>query len=105
MIMKSAIPLTTKTFTLMKKVGLVFGLSLVLIQVSQAQTLKDAIKHTENHHFEDASKIFHQLIAKTPTDAHLYYYMGENMYKCERYDSAAFYYEKGISVDPNIGLN
>lgn len=88
-----------------KKTGLLIGLSLVLIQTSQAQTLKDALKYTENHHFEDASKLFHQLIAKTPADAHLYYYMGENMYKSERFDSAAFYYDKGITVDAKIGLN
>jgi len=89
----------------MKKAGLVIGLSLLFMQVNQAQTLKDAIKFTEFHQFEEASKLLHQLIAKTPTDAHLYYYMGENMWKSERFDSAAFYYEKGISTDANIGLN
>jgi tetratricopeptide (TPR) repeat protein len=31
--------------------------------------------------------------------------MGENMWKSERFDSAAFYYDKGIATDPNIGLN
>lgn len=89
----------------MKKAGLVIGLSLLFMQVSQAQNLKDAIKFTEYHQFDEASKLLHQLIAKTPTDAHLYYYMGENMWKSERFDSAAFYYEKGIATDPNIGLN
>lgn len=89
----------------MKKAGLIIGLSLLFMQVNQAQTLKDAIKFTEYHQFEEASKLLHQLIAKTPTDAHLYYYMGENMWKSERFDSAAFYYDKGIATDPNIGLN
>lgn len=89
----------------MKTAGLVVGLSLLFIQTSQAQNVKDAIKFTESHQFEEASKLLHQLIAKTPTDAHLYYYMGENMWKSERFDSAAFYYDKGIATDPNIGLN
>jgi tetratricopeptide (TPR) repeat protein len=89
----------------MKKAGFLVGLCLVLVQTSNAQTLKDAIKLTENHQFEAASKMFHELITKTPTDAHLYYYMGENMWKGERFDSAAWYYDKGIATDPNIGLN
>jgi tetratricopeptide (TPR) repeat protein len=89
----------------MKKAGFLVGMSLLLMQTTQAQTLKDAIKYTENHQFEESSKMLHQLIAKTPTDAHLYYYMGENMWKSERFDSAAFYYDKGIATDPNIGLN
>jgi tetratricopeptide (TPR) repeat protein len=89
----------------MKKAGFVLGLSLLLIQTSQAQNVKDAIKFTENHQFEEASKLFHQLIAKTPTDANLYYHLGENMWKSERYDSAAFYYDKGIATDANNGFN
>src|SRR5688572_19155890 len=89
----------------MRKVGFIAGVSLVFFQAAHAQNLKDALKYTENHQFEDASNLLHQLIAKTPTDAHLYYYMGENMYKRERLDSATFYFEKGITVDPNIGLN
>lgn len=88
----------------MKKAGFLV-VSLLLLQTTQAQTLKDALKLTENHQFELASGMFHQLIAKTPTDAHLYYYMGENMYKSERFDSAAFYYDKGTTVDAAVGLN
>ena len=88
-----------------KKTGLIAAASLLLIQAMHAQTLKDALKYTENHQFELASKSYHKLIAEKPADANLYYYMGENMYKSERFDSAAFYYEKGISVDPNVGLN
>ncbi len=103
--MKTRFKLNANKFIPMKKAGLIMGISLLLMQTSQAQNLKDAMKFTENHQFEEASKVLHQLIAKTPTDAHLYYYLGENMYKSERFDSAAFYYEKGITVDPNIGLN
>jgi len=89
----------------MKKAGFLVTLSLACLQVGQAQNVKDAIKFTESHQFEEASKVLHQLIAKTPTDAHLYYYMGENMFKSERFDSAAWYFDKGISTDANIGLN
>jgi pentatricopeptide repeat protein len=85
--------------------GLIVAVGLVLVQTANAQSLKDAQKYTENHQFEEASKVFHQLIAKTPTDATLYFYMGENMWKSERFDSAAWYYDKGIATDPNIGLN
>lgn len=103
--MKTRFKLNANKFIPMKKAGLIMGISLLLMQTSQAQNLKDAMKFTENHQFDEASKVLHQLISKTPTDAHLYYYLGENMYKSERFDSAAFYYEKGITVDPNIGLN
>jgi tetratricopeptide (TPR) repeat protein len=89
----------------MKKSGFVLGLSLLFIQTSQAQNVKDAIKFTENHQFEEASKLLHQLIAKTPTDANLYYHLGENMWVSERFDSAAFYYDKGITADANNGFN
>ncbi len=88
-----------------KKTGFFVALSLLVIQTSQAQTLKDALKFTENHQFDVATAAYHKLIAEKPTDGSLYYYMGENMYKSERFDSAAFYYEKGISVDPAVGLN
>ncbi len=89
----------------MKKAGFLIGVGLMLVQTAPAQNLKDALKFTENHQFEEASKVFRKLIAEKPTDATNYYYMGENMYKSERFDSAAFYYEKGISVDANVALN
>ena len=89
----------------MKSVGLVLGVSMACYGAVQAQSLKDAIKYTENHQFEESSKILHKLITEKPTDGSLYYYMGDNMWKSERFDSAAIYFDRGIAADPNVGLN
>lgn len=95
----------TKNMKTMKKAGILVGFGLILFQTAQAQNLKDALKYTENHQFEDAAKIYRKLIAEKPTDGINYYHMGENWYLSERFDSAAAYYEKGISADPGNGMN
>lgn len=94
-----------KNMKKMKKAGFLVGIGLILFQTAQAQNLKDALKYTENHQFEEAAKIYRKLIAEKPTDGANYYYMGENMYLSERFDSAANYFEKGIVADPANGMN
>jgi len=78
---------------------------LIIFQSASAQNLKQAIAYTENELFETASQVFHRLISEKPGDPQLYYYIGENFYASERLDSAAFYYDKGISTDANYALN
>lgn len=95
----------TKNMKTMKKAGLLVGLGFILFQTAQAQNLKDALKYTENHQFEEAAKIYRKLIAEKPTDGSNYYHMGENMYLSERFDSAAAYFDKGIAADPANGMN
>jgi tetratricopeptide (TPR) repeat protein len=70
-----------------------------------AQTLKDAIRLTDNEQFDVASEVFKTLISNEPINGTNYYYMGENYLLSDDADSAKLFYEKGIAVDPNNPLN
>jgi len=66
-----------------------------------AQTLQDAIRLTENEQYEAATAAFKALIAKEPTNATNYYYLGENYLLSDNPDSAELMYDQGAKVDPN----
>jgi tetratricopeptide (TPR) repeat protein len=83
-----------------------FLIAIVLFQNnSNAQSLQEAIKYTENEQFETATKAFKSLLKGQGTNGDLYYYLGENYFKNEDIDSAQYYFKKGIEVAPTVPLN
>jgi len=70
-----------------------------------SQTLKDAIKFTNNEQFESATSAFNQLIKLEPMNGDNYFYLGDNYFKSEDPDSAKISYQKGIEVAPENALN
>lgn len=86
------------------KAGLLSGAILVVAPAS-SQTLKDAIKLTDNEQFQKATAVFKKLIQAQPSNGENYFYFGENYFKNEDLDSAATLYKKGIEVNATNGLN
>lgn len=72
---------------------------------AHSQTLKDAIKLTENEQYEKASGVYKKLIQSNPSDGETYFYYGENYYFNDYLDSAAALYKKGSEVNATNPLN
>ncbi|HNR19128.1 MAG: hypothetical protein IPJ79_15890 [Bacteroidetes bacterium] len=72
---------------------------------SHAQTLKDAIRLTDNEQYDVADGMYKQLIQKEPANANNWFYLGENYWNGENQDSAKICYEKGLQVDAANPLN
>lgn len=77
----------------------------ISIVTTQAQTLKEAVKYTENEQFETATKAFKSLLKSQPTNGDVYFYMGENYFKNDDADSAQYFYQKGLEVAPTNAIN
>ncbi len=88
----------------MKKIKKIFYFLFIMGSLS-AQTLKDAIRMTENEQFESADKIFKNLIQAEPSNGNIFYYYGENFFKNEELEKAKKMYQKGIEVNPNNAIN
>lgn len=86
------------------KAGLFSGAILVAAPAF-SQTLKDAIKLTDNEQFQKAAVVYRKLIQAQPSNGDNYFYFGENYFKNEELDSAAMYYKKGAEVNATNGLN
>ena len=78
---------------------------LLSIGIGQAQNLKNAIKLTDSEQFENADKVFQQLMLAEPTNGVNYFYCGENDFKNDELEKARVYYQKGIDVNPANALN
>lgn len=76
-----------------------------VFQLTNAQSLQDAIIKTENERFDLAGTEFRQLISKEATKGDNYFYYGENFYKNNKPDSALIIFKKGAEVQPTNGLN
>lgn len=70
-----------------------------------AQTLKEAIKMTDNEQFSDAAKAYRTLLKAEPSNGDIYFYLGQNHFRSEDIDSARAVYQKGITAAPNNPLN
>lgn len=88
----------------MKKV-IFSAIALMLYTVSVAQSLKDAIRLTENEQYDFAEVTFRQLVQKEPSNGTNWYYLGENYRKNDDADSARVCYQKGLDVEPGNALN
>lgn len=67
--------------------------------ISFGQNLQNAIRNTDNERFSEAEKEFKALIAKEPTAATNYFYLGENFFAKEELDSAIVYWTKAAEKD------
>lgn len=82
-----------------------FTAAICLSAVAQAQTLKEAIRLTDNEQYDVAGSMLMQLIQKEPANGTNWYYFGENYWKGENQDSAKICFEKGLQVEPANPLN
>ncbi|MES2835939.1 MAG: tetratricopeptide repeat protein [Bacteroidota bacterium] len=87
----------------MKKIFLVGLVSLGFAFSAKAQTVKEAIKFTDNEQLEKAEAAFKTLVASQPT-AENYFYYGENYYKWEKFSQAEAMYKKGLEVKADDAL-
>jgi tetratricopeptide (TPR) repeat protein len=72
---------------------------------AHAQTLKDAIKLTENEQYDKASGIYKKLITSDPSNGDNYFYYGDNYYRNDMPDSAAILFKKGSEMNATNPLN
>jgi tetratricopeptide (TPR) repeat protein len=70
-----------------------------------AQSLDQVEKDIESGRFKNAKKVLKELLAKEPSNALYFYYLGEAYYLSGKADSAKIFYEKGTKADPNSALN
>ncbi|MCX6290936.1 MAG: tetratricopeptide repeat protein [Bacteroidetes bacterium] len=91
----------------MKKSKLIFGFLVITgtVMSSGAQTLKDAMRLTENEQYEAAASLFRMLVSWEPANGTNYYYFGENFLLSDSPDSAFMMFDKGVRSDPNNPLN
>lgn len=83
-----------------------FSITFLLLSITlNAQTLKQAIDLTSSEQFEEANKLFKQLISASPKNGEIYYFCGENFFAQGMEDSANAYFGKGVEVDPLQPLN
>ena len=83
----------------MKKTIAIFLFALMSLTQVEAQSIQEARKLTDNEQYENASSVYQALIAKTPSDANLYYYYGDNLLLSDNADSATMIFEKGKLID------
>jgi tetratricopeptide (TPR) repeat protein len=84
---------------------IILGIGIIAFNTSIAQTLKDAIRMTDNEEFESAAKVFEKLISSEPGNGSNYYYYGENYFKNDMPEKAKEMYQKGIDVSPGTAIN
>ncbi len=82
----------------MKKIIFITLISSITSYCS-AQSIQDARKLTENEQFESATNMYKALIEKTPADASLYYYYGDNLIGADNPDSANMVFSKGTTIE------
>lgn len=66
---------------------------------AQAQNVEDAVKAMDIEQYQKSKTILKGLIEAAPANAELYYYMGENYFRTEDDDSAAYFFNKGTAIN------
>jgi len=70
-----------------------------------AQTLKDAIRLTENEQFDMATVQFQNLVMGMPSNGTYFYFFGENYLLADNPDSAKVIFNLGLKAEPANVLN
>lgn len=89
-----------------KKIGLASGV-LLFTNFAYAQTLQDGIASLDSHKYAKAKQIFTEMIAKAPTNAENYFYLG-NSYLSQfepNFVQAEENFKKGLAADSKSYLN
>lgn len=89
----------------MRHLLLGFFIILSTFTLVKAQNALQGIRAIEVEQYENAKKIFQTLIQSNTAEASNYYYLGKVYFRQEKSDSAKFFYEKGLAVNPNSSLN
>lgn len=84
---------------MIKKFILCGVLALSMTGILKAQSLEDAVKAMDIEQYQKSKNILRTLIANTPENPELYYYLGENYFRTSEDDSAAFYFKKGTEIN------
>ncbi len=83
----------------MKKLTIAASLLFIALITANAQTLKDAIRLTDNEQLEKAASAYKALIQGQPNNGDNYFYFGENYFKAGDLDSAKIMYDAGSKVN------
>ena len=86
----------------MKSIIIISFLVLVCLTNSNAQSIQEARKFTDNEQYENASVVYKMLISKDPKNVIYYYYYADNLLLSDNPDSARIIFEKGGTLD---GIN
>lgn len=88
-----------------KKISILLGAVLAMTTGLFAQNIEEGRRLTRNEQYEDAEKVFSDLIAAKPKSGEAYYFAGINY--LERGDSAAAkdIFEKGLLMCPKYTMN
>lgn len=70
-----------------------------------AQSINDGRRLTRNEQYEDAEKVFNDLIAKSPKNGEAYYWAGINYLERGDSNAAADVFAKGLMMSPKYLLN
>src|SRR5665648_769243 len=96
---------------------LIAGLICIVSGTSlKGQTLQDAITYTNNEQYDEAEKLFQQLVKAEPTNSKVYFYYGENSllnYFADTISNsltatakeAGALFNKGVEANPSDPLN
>jgi tetratricopeptide (TPR) repeat protein len=87
------------------KILITVALALCSVVCLNAQTVQEGLRHLENDNLGEALRIFTTLSEKEPSNADLYYYIGEVRYAHEDYQGALESYAKGLKINPDNALN
>src|SRR4051812_19382248 len=77
---------------------------LLFVITTNAQSISDARKLTDNEQYDAATEMYKKLITSMLTDATAYYFYGDNLLMSDNPDSAAIIFEKGNTLFPNSPL-
>lgn len=89
----------------MKIRNLTIALLFAIAIPASSQTLKEAIRLSDNEQYEKAASMFVKLIQKESNNGDNYFWFGENYFRQENLDSAMTLYKKGNDINPNNPLN
>ena len=88
----------------LKKNLLALSFSIALAPLAKAQSVSDGLSYYENERFSKAVGVFTQLLNAQPK-AEYAFYLGEIYLAKENVDSARYYFQKGIAIDPKSSAN
>jgi tetratricopeptide (TPR) repeat protein len=103
--MKLTVNMKISKRTAILRIGILFTIFAFGVLKINAQNIKEAIQDEELLKYQAAKSIYNQLLAKDASNAEVYYHLGVIAYHNYQYDSANYYFGKGIQLNANEPLN